>query len=107
MKKACPDLVGLDDESLRKFWKSHRPKDLKRLGDRLLAESLPRFAPRSEDFYPGDLAQRRQALNLSLTDMAQQLNINPSILASWESGEVRPPASLPLIYAWGSDLLGP
>jgi DNA-binding transcriptional regulator YiaG len=99
MKKLCPDLSAMTDDALRQFWRDHSPEQLKRLSDRLLAESLPRFAPRPESFYAADLVQQRVARNLSLQDMATRLGVNPAILTAWESGAVRPPASLALIYA--------
>jgi DNA-binding XRE family transcriptional regulator len=99
MKKLCPDLTALSDDALREFWQQHQPHQLKRLGDRLLAESLPKWEPRSPEFCAPDLAERRQALNLTLNQAALQLGVTPVTLAAWESGEVRPPASLPLIYA--------
>ena len=99
MKKTCPDLSGLSAEALREFWANHQPHQLKRLGDRLLAESLPKQEARSAEFYTNDLAQRRQALNLTLHQAALLLGVSSTIVAAWESGEVRPPASLPLIYA--------
>lgn len=98
MKKPCPDLTALSDSALRDFWSNHQPDQLKRLGDRLLAESLPRVAPRSADFYPTNLESLRQQANLSQAQMALRLGITPAILAAWEGGQVRPPASLPLIY---------
>lgn len=97
MKKPCPDLTAMNDDALREFWKAHRPENLKKLGDRLLAESLPRFEPRSQEFYPGDLAALRQARGWSLNDLAARLTVNSCILAAWESGAVRPPASLGLL----------
>lgn len=99
MKKICPDLVAMSDEDLRQFWSQNRPEELKRLGDRLLAESLPRFEPRVEDFYPKDLAERRQSAGLTVSQAAEKLKVSQVVLASWEAGEVRPPASLALIYA--------
>ena len=99
MKKPCPDLVHLDDAALTALWKSHCPNDLKNLGDRLLAESLPRFAPRGPEFYLDDPAQVREKANKTLEQVAKDLDINPFVLEAWESGEVRPPASLALIYA--------
>lgn len=99
MKKLCPDLTALSDDALREFWRTHQPQQLKRLGDRLLAESLPKLEARPPEFYVADLAARRQATNLTLAQAAIQLGVTPTILAAWESGEVRPPASLPLIYA--------
>lgn len=99
MKKICPDLNALSDQALREFWQQNRPEHLKRLGDRLLAESLPKIPPRESSFYPQDLARQRLARNLSLQDMSRFLGVNPAVLAAWESGSVRPPASLSLIYA--------
>jgi DNA-binding transcriptional regulator YiaG len=99
MKKTCPDLVALSDDALRDFWQRHTPEQLKRLGDRLLAESLPRAEPRLRDFYAEDLAALRQAAGFTIAQASQRLEVTPVILMSWESGEVRPPASLSLIYA--------
>ncbi len=98
MKKPCPDLTALSDSALRDFWSSHQPDQLKRLGDRLLAESLPRIAPRPPEFYAASLESLRQQSNQTQAQMALRLGITPAILAAWESGQVRPPASLSLIY---------
>lgn len=99
MKKICPDLVAMSDDALRDFWQHHKPEQLKRLGDRLLAESLPRVESRVPDFYAEDLATLRQAAGFTVAQASQRLEVTPVILMSWESGEVRPPASLSLIYA--------
>lgn len=99
MKKLCPDLTAMSDDALREFWQKNQPQSLKRLGDRLLAESIPRIEPRGPEFYGVDLTARRVSLGLTLNQAAQILGVTPAILAAWESGEVRPPASLPLIYA--------
>ncbi len=99
MKKICPDLVAMSDDELRDFWSRTRPEQLKRLGDRLLAESLPRVETRVCDFYVKDLAALRQSAGLTVAQAAEQLSVTPVIVMSWESGEVRPPASLSLIYA--------
>lgn len=99
MKKICPDLVAMTDNELREFWGKTRPEDLKRLGDRLLAESLPRTEWRVCDFYPDNLAGLRQSAGLTVGQAAEKLSVTPVIVMSWESGEVRPPASLSLIYA--------
>ena len=98
MKKQCPDLVNLNDEQLIEFWEAHRPEELRNLGDRLLAESLPLFSARPSSFYLSDLAARREAAGRTLEQMAQSLSINPSVLQAWETGEVRAPASLSRIY---------
>lgn len=100
MKKLCPDFTAMTDDQLREFWKQHKPHQLKRLGDRLLAESLPRLEPRPPEFYVPDLAERRLAANLTQAQAALELGVTTPVLAAWESGEVRPPASLPLIYAY-------
>lgn len=99
MKKICPDLVAMSDDELRDFWSKNRPEQLKRLGDRLLAESLPRVETRVCDFYVEDLAALRQSAGLTVSQAAEQLSVTPVIVMSWESREVRPPASLSLIYA--------
>jgi len=99
VSKPCPDLLAMNDDELRDFWGRHQPADLKALGDRLLAESLPRFAPRAEEFYPDNLAERRRALPISSSKMAELLGVNLNVLRSWEAKTLRPPASLSLIYA--------
>lgn len=99
MKKICPDLVAMSDDELRDFWSRTAPDQLKRLGDRLLAESLPRVETRVCDFYAKDLAGLRQAAGWTIAQAAEKLDVTPVIVMSWESGEVRPPASLSLIYA--------
>lgn len=98
MKKPCPDLVGLSDSELRQFWETHKPQDFKALGDRLLAECLPRFAAREESFYPADLAERRRAIPMNPQQMAELLGVNLSLVRCWEERTLRPPASLSLIY---------
>mgnify|MGYP000866741492 CR=1 FL=1 len=96
-KKPCPDLVGMSDSDLENFWKTNQPENLKWLGDRLLAESLPRFEPRSDNFYP-DLIAIRETAHRSLEQVAELLDTNPAVLLSWEEGRSRPPASLCFIY---------
>lgn len=98
MKKVCPDLSAMSDDELRNFWHHHRPEQLKRLGDRLLAESLPRMETRVCEFYVQDLAALRQSAGLTVTQAAQLLHISSVVILAWESGDVRPPASLSLIY---------
>jgi hypothetical protein len=99
MKKLCPDLVAMSDDELRDFWRHNNPGALKRLGDRLLAESLPRVETRVCDFYAKDLAALRQSAGFTVGQAAELLDVTPVIVMCWESGEVRPPASLSLIYA--------
>ena len=99
MKRACPDLVALSDDDLRAFWNQHKPEELKLLGDRLLAECLPRYPERPGDFYSPDLAEVREALGLTLETVARRLGVSRTMLRSWEHGEIRPPASLKLLYA--------
>ncbi|MBX3168543.1 MAG: helix-turn-helix domain-containing protein [Candidatus Eremiobacteraeota bacterium] len=45
------------------------------------------------------MAALRQSAGFTVAQAAERLNVTPVIVMSWESGEVRPPASLSLIYA--------
>lgn len=96
-KQVCPDFNGLSDEQLSTFWSTTSPTGLKWLGDRLLAECLPRFEARDESFYPA-LEELRVQAGLSLDEAAAVLDTNPFIIECWEKGTLRAPASLPLIY---------
>jgi DNA-binding transcriptional regulator YiaG len=88
----------LSDEDLRSFWAQHKPEDLKLLGDRLLAECLPRYPERPGDFYAADLDQVREGLGLTVETVARRLGVSRTMLRCWEQGDIRPPASLKLLY---------
>jgi DNA-binding transcriptional regulator YiaG len=98
VKIEAPNFVALSDSELETFWRSHQVSDVRNLGDRLLAESLPRFAPRDSHYYPEDLSQRRQAIPMTVIQVAQQLGVTEALVMGWESGMMRPPASLAIIY---------
>lgn len=100
MARDCPDLLRFDEQGLREFWSAQDPFELKRLGDRLLAESLPTRPPRPGlEPEPGSLPPLREKAGLTLGQLAEKLGVNPELLAAWESGRIRPPESLGLIYA--------
>lgn len=99
MARDCPDLLRFDEQALREFWSHQDPFDLKRLGDRLLAESLPTREPRQGlEPEPGSLESLRREAGLTLGQLAEKLGVNPELLAAWERGRIRPPESLGLIY---------
>ncbi len=99
MATECPDLCSLSGPELEQFWSSNDPSKLKRVGDRLLAESLPTRQPRPGfEAKPGWLFTQRGACNLSLSQMAERLGVTPHLLASWEQGAIRPPESLIVLY---------
>jgi DNA-binding transcriptional regulator YiaG len=98
VKIEAPNLMQMSNSELEAFWLTHQPTEVRNLGDRLLAESLPRFPPREERFYPDDLTEVRQAIPLTIAQMAQALGVTESTVMAWESFMVRPPASLGLIY---------
>ncbi|MGE0494942.1 MAG: hypothetical protein AB7S38_37390 [Vulcanimicrobiota bacterium] len=99
MAKECPDLLLMSVERLTEFWQQNDPESLRRVGDRLLAESLPGREPRQGlAVEPGWLTQTRETRGVELAAMADRLGVTPHLLASWEQGAVRPPESLGLIY---------
>lgn len=99
MAKECPDLLLMSADRLREFWQENEPESLRRVGDRLLAESLPSREPRAElEVEPGWLTKTREGRGIELSAMADRLGVTPHMLASWEQGAVRPPESLGLIY---------
>ncbi|MFA5507885.1 MAG: helix-turn-helix transcriptional regulator [Vulcanimicrobiota bacterium] len=98
--KDCPDLTQLSPQEKVEFWKTNDPRDLKMLGDRLLAESLPHVessTPREE--VSKRAAESRQQLGWSLDKISETLGVNSEILIAWEEDRVKPPESLPLVLS--------
>lgn len=80
------------------FWAQADPRELRRLGDRLLAESLPR----DDESEPRELlaersARRREAGGWSRDQVANVLGVTESMVEAWETDRVKPPDSLPLV----------
>ncbi len=97
--KDCPDLTRLSPQERSDFWKEAEPSKLRRLGDRLLAESLPgnhSEQPR-EELAKRSLDSRLKA-GLNLEEAADYLGLTPEIVQAWEEDRVHPPSSLPLIW---------
>lgn len=98
--KDCPDLTKLTAQEKAEFWSTADPRELKMLGDRLLAESLPHVessVPREE---VSRLAvERRQRLGWSLEEISETLGVTTEILAAWEEDRVKPPECLPLVLS--------
>jgi len=98
--KDCPDLTNLTAQEKAEFWSDADPRELKMLGDRLLAESLPHVEssmPREE--VSRLAAERRQQLGLSLEQLSEALGVTTEILAAWEEDRVKPPECLPLVLS--------
>lgn len=96
--KDCPDLAGMSCDQRTEFWSKNDPRELRRLGDRLLAESLPREAtsrPR-EELSQACLRGREEA-GWSRGAVAKLLGVTESVLEAWENDRVKAPDSLPLI----------
>lgn len=99
MAKECPDLTALSDQEIQEFWSGNTPQNLKLVGDRLMAESLPERPLRESVQFSGQqLAELREQLSLSLEEVAETLGVTVEILKAWESESLRPPESLGLIY---------
>lgn len=97
--KDCPDLAAMSSAQRSEFWSNQDPRELRRLGDRLLAESLPREEPASAPREVLSLAaeQRRESGGWSVATVAKLLGVTESLVEAWEEDQVRTPDSLPLI----------
>ena len=96
--KDCPDLTKLSPEEKAEFWQNTDPRELKRLGDRLLAESLPHVessVPREQ--VSQRAAQSREKLGWSLEQLSETLGVTTQVLAAWEEDRVKPPECLPMV----------
>lgn len=80
------------------FWGTHDPRELRRLGDRLLEESLPHVS--------GTLLRQevsRQVRHELVTlgwepeKVCEALGVTIELLEAWEEDRVKAPESLPLV----------
>ncbi len=96
--KDCPDLAAMTGEQRAEFWSQNDPRELRRLGDRLLAESLPREnASSPREVLSLASAQRREAGGWSRAAVAKVLGVTEDLVEAWETDKVRAPDSLPLV----------
>lgn len=96
--KDCPDLAAMSCDQRAEFWQKNDPRELRRLGDRLLAESLPgEHASGPRETLSLTSLQRREAEGWSRKNVATVLGVSESILEAWETDRVKTPDSLPLI----------
>lgn len=94
----CPDLAGMTRQQRADFWSCHDPRDLRGLGDRLLAECLPRCdGPNHRKILSQHIRERRLVGEWSRARLAALLGVSDSMLQAWERDQVKPPDSLPLI----------
>lgn len=96
--KDCPDLTKLSAEEKAEFWQNSDPRELKMVGDRLLAESLPHIEsskPREE--VSRAAAESRQKLGWSLEQVSEVLGVTAQVLEAWEEDRVKPPECLPFV----------
>lgn len=96
--KKCPDLTKLSFEEKKEYWSSQDPRQLKDLGDRLLAESLPHnesSSPREE--IAKSLAQVRTQSGLTVEELSEVLGVTEDVYLAWEEDRVKAPESLPLV----------
>lgn len=96
--KDCPDLAAMTTEQRAEFWSQNDPRELRRLGDRLLAESLPREEHScAREALSLAVGQRRESGGWSVATVAKVLGVTESLVQAWESDKVKTPDSLPLI----------
>lgn len=98
MLKDCPDLTKFSEAEKREFWESSDPRELKRVGDRLLAESLPIIeSTRPREEISEEAFQAREELGWSLKQVSESLGITEELLEAWEDDRVKAPECLPLV----------
>lgn len=96
--KDCPDLTVMSADEKLEFWQKTDPRTLKRLADRLLAESLPQVeAARPREELSQEVAEQRAELGWSVEELSECLGVTTELYLAWEDDRVKPPESLPLI----------
>lgn len=96
--KDCPDLTQMTAADKAEFWETADPRELRRLGDRLMAESLPLFkASQAREKMGHAFAQARQAGGWSEAEVAEILGVTAEMVAAWESDLVKTPESGALV----------
>ena len=96
--KDCPDLTKMTAQAKADFWLDKDPRKIRRLGDRLLAESLPTYeASQSRDVTSQQIGTARKELGWDFEQVSKVIGTTAEVLASWEEDRVRPPESLPYI----------
>ncbi len=96
--KDCPDLVVMSESQRAEFWSQADPRELRRLGDRLLAESLPlRDGPNHRERLADESLDARESGGWSRAGIAKVLGVTESMLEAWEEDQVKAPDSLPLV----------
>lgn len=80
------------------YWKSSDPNSLKRLGDRLMAESLP-HNPGSQprEVTANQAFEAFKSLDVEPESLAETLGVTLELLGAWLDDRVRAPESLPLV----------
>lgn len=92
--KDCPDLTQMSTAEKAEFWETSDPRELRRLGDRLMAESLPLFqAPKPREEMGQEFADARHAGGWSEEEIAEILGVTAEMVAAWESDLVKTPES--------------
>lgn len=96
--KDCPDLAAMSENQRAEFWSQADPRELRRLGDRLLAESLPlRDGPNHRERLADESLEARESGGWTVTGAAKILGVTESLLEAWEDDQVKAPDSLPLV----------
>lgn len=74
------------------FWQKTDPKKLRRLGDRLMAESLPMYeSTRPREEVGQEFAQVRQSSGWSAKEAGELLGVTENMILAWETDTVKTP----------------
>lgn len=88
----------MSDSQRAEFWSQVDPRELRRLGDRLLAESLPRRdGPNHRERLADESLAAREAGGWGRVQVAKLLGVTESMIEAWEDDQVKSPDSLPLV----------
>lgn len=80
------------------FWSKTDPRELRRLGDRLLAECLPFYEHTvARDLLSERVRSCREKAGWSRIQVAELLGVTESLVEAWEKDEVKSPDSLPMV----------
>lgn len=98
--KDCPDLTAMSTAERADFWSQTDPRELRRLGDRLLAECLPIYEHSvARELLSQQVVNSREEAGWSRAEVADFLGVTESLVQAWEEDEVKTPDSLPLVLA--------
>lgn len=82
----------------QEFWKDLDPRQMRSIGDRLLAESLPHVElSRAREEIADDSYEAREKLGWTHQQVGEALGVTAELVWAWEEDRVKAPECLPLV----------